>query len=84
MLNIPCPYCGNRSETEFSLGGAVKPPRPKDPNAVSDADWAEYLTVHDNAIGVVDEEWWHVHGCGKWFVIRRNTQTHEIEQEQGQ
>ena len=77
MMNIPCPFCGKRDEAEFSFGGPVKAHRP-DPNATSDADWVEYLTVVPNPLGPVQERWWHVRGCGSWFSIWRDTRTHDI------
>ncbi|MCY4168191.1 MAG: sarcosine oxidase subunit delta [Rhodobacter sp.] len=77
MLPIPCPFCGPRNEAEFSFGGPVKPDRP-DPQTTSDEDWVEYLTVAPNPIGPVEERWWHVRGCGKWFAIWRDTRTHDI------
>ena len=78
MMNIPCPFCGPRNESEFSFGGPVKPVRP-DPNAVSEEDWIEYLTCVPNPLGPVQERWWHVRGCGQWVAIRRHTVTHEID-----
>jgi sarcosine oxidase, subunit delta len=77
MMQIPCPFCGPRSENEFSFGGPVKPPRPDAP-AVSDAEWVAWLTRVPNPLGPVQEQWWHVRGCGTWLTIWRDTQTHEI------
>ena len=42
MMNISCPFCGPRNESEFSFGGPVKPDRP-DPNAVSEEDLLEFM-----------------------------------------
>ena len=77
MLLIPCPFCGKRNESEFIHGGPVGSDRP-DPNAVSDAEWVEYLTVTPNPLGPVQEKWWHARGCGEWFTIWRDTRTHDI------
>jgi heterotetrameric sarcosine oxidase delta subunit len=55
----------------------VKPPRP-DPAAVSDEEWAAWLTQVPNPLGPVEEQWWHVRGCGTWLTIWRDTRTHEI------
>ena len=41
MLLIPCPYCGERAESEFSCGGEAHIARPADPEKVSDEDWAK-------------------------------------------
>ena len=78
MLIINCPFCGPRNESEFINGGPSKIDRPDNPDAVSDADWIDYLIVPRNPIGFVDEEWWHVRGCTQWFSVRRHTATHEI------
>lgn len=77
MMTIPCPFCGNRNETEFTYGGPATAPRP-DPTAVSDADWVDYLTVVANPLGPVEERWLHARGCGTWVTIWRDTRTHDI------
>ncbi len=74
---IPCPFCGKRNESEFVYGGPVGATRP-DANAVSDADWVEYLTITPNPMGPVQERWWHARGCGEWLTIWRDTVTHDI------
>ena len=81
MLLINCPFCKNRNETEFVYGGPVGVTRP-DPNISSDTEWVEYLTLVPNPTGPVQEYWWHVRGCGKWFTITRNTVTHDILENQ--
>lgn len=78
MLNIPCPFCGPRNETEFIHGGPLKDRRPEDSAALDDAAWVEYLTVVNNPLGPVQERWWHVRGCGCWFTLQRDTRTHDI------
>jgi len=45
---------------------------------LSDAEWADYVFNHDNIKGNTGEQWWHFRGCGRWFVIERDTVTHEI------
>ncbi len=77
MMLIPCPFCGKRNESEFTYGGPVGADRP-DPNAVTDAEWVEYLTVAPNPLGPVQERWWHARGCGEWLTIWRDTVTHDI------
>jgi heterotetrameric sarcosine oxidase delta subunit len=77
MLNITCPFCGTRNESEFSFGGPVGGGR-IDPNNSTDADWVEYLMVVPNPLGPVEEKWWHVRGCGEWLTIWRDTRTHKI------
>ena len=45
MLLIPCPWCGEREETEFRCGGEAHILRPRDPAALSD-DAVGRLPVH--------------------------------------
>ncbi len=78
MLLIPCPYCGLRSETEFSNGGEAHIARPENPEALSDAEWAEFVFLRDNPKGVLLERWNHAQGCRRWFNVARDTVTYEI------
>ena len=50
----------------------------RQPSALSDDAWAAYLFMRSNPKGVHAERWRHVHGCGRWFNIVRDTVTHEI------
>ncbi len=77
MLKLKCPWCGARHESEFVCGGPTKDPRPEDASKISDEDWIDYLTVRPNPVGPLVENWWHRHGCGRWFIIERNTITHD-------
>ena len=78
MLLITCPFCGPRSETEFAYGGPVVEKRPDAPEALSDEDWIDFLTVVPNPMGPVQEKWWHAKGCGGWLTLERDTVTHDI------
>ncbi len=78
MFLIPCPWCGERDESEFLCGGEAHIPRPQNPERLSDEEWADYLFMRTNPKGWHRERWWHVHGCNRWFNIERNTVTHEI------
>ena len=79
MLLIPCPWCGPRDEVEFRYGGQAGIAYPADPAALDDTAWAEYLFMRDNPKGWFTERWVHVHGCRRWFDVRRHTVSHEIE-----
>lgn len=79
MLRIECPWCGPREETEFSYGGEAHIRRPEEPDALSDAEWADYLFYRKNTMGLFEEQWCHTHGCRRWFNVRRNTVTYRIE-----
>ena len=78
MLRIPCPYCGDRDEDEFSYGGEADIVRPEDSWTLSDDEWADYLFMRENPKGPHAERWCHSHGCGRWFDVVRDTATHEI------
>lgn len=78
MLLIPCPWCGPRDEVEFACGGEAHIVRPPEPEALSDEDWADYLYMRSNPKGARLERWVHVHGCGRWFNLRRDTVSHAI------
>ena len=78
MLQFECPYCVLRDEPEFRWGGEVPLVRPGPPQLVLEWDWAAYLFFRDNPKGLVRERWLHALGCRQWFVVVRNTVTHEI------
>ena len=78
MLLIPCPYCGERTESEFSYGGEAHKVRPEKPEDLSDDAWADYLFMDANTKGTYFERWVHAHGCRRWFNVVRDTLTMEI------
>lgn len=77
MQKINCPYCGVRSEEEFKFGGPAHLEHPTPAETVSDSEWAEYLFMRDNVKGISLERWGHIHGCGEWFNLIRNSVSHE-------
>ncbi len=79
MLVIPCPHCGPRPENEFRYAGEAHIARPADPEALSDAAWADFLYMRGNPKGRHAERWRHVHGCGRFFNCIRDTVTDRIE-----
>jgi sarcosine oxidase, subunit delta len=78
MLRIPCPYCGERDETEFHYGAQAHVPYPADPDALDDAAWGAYLFVRANPSGPLAERWCHSMGCRRWFNVVRDTATHQV------
>ena len=78
MLLITCPYCGPRAEHEFSYGGQAHIARPKNPEALSDAEWAEYVFWRQPTKGTFAERWMHAQGCRRWFNAVRDTVSYEI------
>ncbi len=78
MLQIKCPWCGLRDETEYKYGGQAHVAYPEDPSALSDEEWAEYLFFRDNPKGPFAERWVHTGGCREWFNAVRDTRTYEV------
>ena len=76
MMQLPCPWCGVRDESEFVCGGTTHISRPD--LAASDAAWGEYLFFRDNPKGVHLERWRHTYGCGCWFNVARHTVSHAV------
>ncbi|WP_372783541.1 sarcosine oxidase subunit delta [Litorivivens sp.] len=77
MHLISCPWCGERSEDEFTCGGQSHIQRP-DPDTVTDEEWSAYMFNRINPAGIHFERWRHTFGCRQWFNIARHTVTHEI------
>lgn len=78
MLLIDCPHCGERAETEFAYGGEAGITRPADPDALTDAEWADYLFMRSNPRGMHRELWNHAAGCRRWFEVERDTVSYRI------
>ena len=78
MLLIDCPWCGPREQSEYTYGGEAHIIRPEHPDALSDAQWGEYLFVRSNPCGRHREQWCHSHGCRRWFNVERDTVSYRI------
>ena len=76
MLVIPCPHCGPRDQIEFRAGGEGNRARPADPALLSNPEWAEHLFMRRNIKGPQLKRWLHAAGCGKWFMLTRDTRDH--------
>ena len=76
MQRFPCPWCGERPETEFRYAGDADRPRPE--RDCDDAPWSQYLHFRANARGPSRELWVHSAGCGRWLVLERDTQSHDV------
>lgn len=80
MLILECPNCGPRNVQEFRFGGEYKE-RPENPeDAAVDEAWVDYVYLKENKWGVQEEWWYHRAGCGLWFLARRHTKTHVVEE----
>ena len=78
MLNIKCPYCGDRSQKEFAYGGDGTVVRPQLNQEVTDDKWDEFVYLRKSPRGKHIELWHHIAGCRQWFRVQRDTVTHEI------
>ncbi|MDB5576634.1 MAG: sarcosine oxidase subunit delta [Bradyrhizobium sp.] len=75
MMQIECPYCGERAQVEFTyertLDSIVNLEMPPE-EAVA------RLFSRANPRGEDRELWRHSFGCRQWIVLRRNRKTHVI------
>jgi heterotetrameric sarcosine oxidase delta subunit len=76
MMLIPCPWCGPRSQVEFTYGGDASVKRPAFDAPVE--KWVEFVYLRDNPRGPHAELWLHGAGCRRWFRVLRDTRTHDI------
>ncbi len=76
MILIPCPWCGERAQTEFTYLGDATVARPS-PEAPED-EWYDYVYTRDNPRGSHTEWWHHSAGCRQWIRVRRDTMTHQV------
>ena len=79
MLQIECPHCGVRDESEFSYGGEAHIARPLQPDQLSDEQWTDYLFNRKNLKGLHREMWNHSAGCRQWFYAVRDTVSYEFK-----
>ena len=78
MLQIDCPWCGQRAESEFTCGGEGGIVRPPNNESLTDAEWGDYVFMRKNPKGVHHEQWRHASGCGRWFNVLRDTVSYRI------
>ncbi len=76
MLQLTCPYCGTRDETEFTYHGQAGLHRPH--GDASEKEFFDYVYLRDNPRGNHRELWQHTAGCRAYIQVLRNTQTHEV------
>lgn len=78
MMLIPCPWCGDRHEKEFSHGGDASRIMPSGDQRLEVEAWYQFVYERVNPAGEHLEYWHHTFGCGKWFKVSRNTTNNEI------
>ena len=77
MLRIPCPWCGERDETEFRYRGDASRAAAA-PRMPALAAFIAYVYERDNPRGWHVEWWLHVGGCRRLLKVVRHTLSHEI------
>ncbi len=75
MMQITCPHCGPRAQTEFIYERTVDSVVPLDAAPV---EAMRTLFTRANPRGVDEEIWRHTYGCRAWMVITRHRVTNEI------
>lgn len=75
MKVMNCPLNGPRNISEFVYGGEVVPE--PDAAACSDAEWAAFVFLENNAASIVREWWFHA-PTAFWFIAERDTVRDEI------
>jgi heterotetrameric sarcosine oxidase delta subunit len=75
MLLIPCPYCGERDESEFDYGGRVVDFPTLD---ASTSEWHQAVHLCPDNAEWADEFWYHFAGCERWIRLRRNLSNHNF------
>jgi sarcosine oxidase subunit delta len=78
MLQIHCPWCGLRAESEFNCGGEAGIVRPINTESLTDAERGDYLFMRKNTKGLHHEQWRHTRGCGRWFNALRDTVSYRV------
>lgn len=75
MMQIDCPHCGPRAQTEFVYERTVDSVVPLD---AAPEEAMKALFTRTNPRGVDEEIWRHTYGCRAWMVITRHRVTNEI------
>lgn len=70
MKLMPCPLNGLRPVSEFQYGGALRDA--PDPEACTDARWADCVFNRDGSPNVKREWWCHI-PSNTWFIAERDT-----------
>lgn len=76
-MRIRCPYCGERSNDEFTMLGDADALLARPTDSASQA-FHDYAYLRTNPAGQLRELWYHAAGCRRWLVVTRDTRTHEV------
>jgi heterotetrameric sarcosine oxidase delta subunit len=75
MMQIVCPHCGPRAQSEFIYERTVDSVAPANSSA---EDAMAMLFTRSNPRGVDEEIWRHTYGCRAWMVVTRHRVTNAI------
>ncbi len=75
MMEIACPHCGLRAQSEFVFERTVDSVVALDATA---DDAMDALFTRANPRGEDDEIWRHTYGCRAWMVVTRHRVTNTI------
>jgi len=67
---LTCPNCGKRPVGEFSYRGEYRS-RPE--HSAEFKEWVKYVFMRNNAAEKQVEWWYHVSGCKRWFLVKRDS-----------
>lgn len=75
MMQLTCPHCGPRAQSEFVFERTVDSVVQPD---ASPGDAMAALFTRTNPRGLDDEIWRHTYGCRAWMIVSRHRVTHAI------
>ena len=76
-MRIPCPYCGERSNDEFTVLGDADAILNRPTDMMLPA-FDAYVHARKNPAGPHRELWYHQGGCRQWLVVHRDTRSHAV------
>ena len=79
MDQYPVFAIGRNGKARLRARADLRIAYPREPQKLSDAEWAEYLFARDNPRGPFAERWCHSVGCRRWFNAVRDTATYRFE-----
>lgn len=77
-MRIPCPFCGERDSSEFTVTGDASVRRPDAALPEAPTQFFDAVYLRHNPVGRHVELWYHGGGCRSWLSVTRDTRTHEI------
>ena len=76
-MQLSCPFCGQRDESEFFYAAEAGKLRPSSARSADAQLWSSYLYFQNNPKGASREVWVHLL-CGEFFQVTRDTVSNEV------